>query len=363
MNIFEKLKQKYPHLKHDDTTDSFISYESLLFEYKTFRNSAVVYYAKNHPVFLLTGSDSIDFLNRISTNNIKILENNSVTTSLLLNEKGKFIDKITLYKLNDSIILSGSSGNTEKISRWLNKYVLSEDVHIKNISNDYGYFRIFGKKAEAFATLLFGNQISQVQLNKIKFFPYDLNVYLSKILLFRQITCYDIFSPVESTEKFLSTLIENLDFFDCSFIGSHAFEILRIEYGFPKFPNEINLDINPLEVEMLSFINGKKNNYIGHEVIASLSTKNNLQKKLHGIIFSENIEIEAEQEIYLNDEVIGFISSSVFSPKLVKRIGLCFIYQNSFEKINNHLIYVLFKNQKYEVKIVNLPILKYENIH
>lgn len=362
MSLFEKLKIKYPHIKYDELTKTYLAYESYLYEYKLFSYSAVVSFDSNQSIFLLTGNDALDFLNRVSTNNIVNLKNNSSMVTLILNEKGRFIDRIKIYRLNDSILIFPSIQNSERVFRWLTKFILTEDVQLKDISGEYSKFCIFGRKSIPFTTLLIGDENLNIEFDEVKFISQDLNVYVSKTKKFDSVLSYEFLVPFENSESFLERIIDNLNLFDCSFIGSLAQEILRVEMGYPDFPNEINLDTNPHDINLIQYVDDKKGCYIGQEVIARIETYGKIQKYLKGVIFSENIEIQTNQEIFYEDKKIGYITSSQFSPKLTKRIGLCLI-SKEYANLLSDKCYIVIKNQNFDVKIVNLPLVKYENIY
>ncbi|MGA2622641.1 MAG: hypothetical protein ABSF91_02200 [Bacteroidota bacterium] len=59
------------------------------------------------------GSDCLDFLHRLSTNDMNGLNLGEHRTTVLTSEKGRIIDIVTVLKLEDSLILTTSTGNSQ----------------------------------------------------------------------------------------------------------------------------------------------------------------------------------------------------------------------------------------------------------
>ena len=72
------------------------------------------YYKENIGVFRLDGKDVTDFLQRVSTNDLNKLSNKSTLRTVLLNDKGKIVDFVTLLKYDDVFMLIASAGNEMK---------------------------------------------------------------------------------------------------------------------------------------------------------------------------------------------------------------------------------------------------------
>ena len=54
--------------------------------------------------YSLSGKDSIDLINRLSTNNISDVDN-KITKTIFTNENGRIIDVVSIWKINDEKLL------------------------------------------------------------------------------------------------------------------------------------------------------------------------------------------------------------------------------------------------------------------
>ena len=69
----------------------------------------MVYINNNNDVFTISGSDSQDLLQRISTNDISLLNGSNHINTLLLNDKGKIESKMKMFNLDDSFLCISNS--------------------------------------------------------------------------------------------------------------------------------------------------------------------------------------------------------------------------------------------------------------
>ena len=83
----------------------------------------------------------------------------------------------------------------------------------------------------------------------------------------------------------------------CHSLEKKAYEIFRIKNGIPKFPNELNDEFNPHEVNLSCDVSPDKGCYIGQEVIARLQTYDKVQKKMKGLLIPSDMLPERDTEI------------------------------------------------------------------
>jgi folate-binding protein YgfZ len=108
-------------------------------------------------------------------------------------------------------------------------------------------------------------------------------------------------------------------------VGLKALNSLRIEAGIPRFGNELDDSIIPLEAELEKAIDFEKGCYIGQEIIARMKYRGHTNRLLRGIeIDSEDLPNE-KTAIYSGEKQIGYVTSAVKSPTLNKVIALGYV--------------------------------------
>lgn len=277
----------------------------------------------------LRGKDTLDFLHRISTNSVKDLGKEQITKTIFTTEKGRIIDLATVLNFEDYQILFTSPEHHSKVLRWLDKYIISDDVKVSDINGKYTLLEVCGPQADSFTTLICGKVVNSIAENSFKVISAEgMLFFLAKMRDEKNQLKYWVIADQLNGNRFITFALENKGIFDFNLIGEEAYNIYRVEQGIPAAPNEINDDYNPNEAGLLGYIDFKKGCYIGQEVIARLETYDKVQRSIKGIVFSD----KAGQNVYdlVNGDggESGKVTSVVYSLKCKKNIGLGYIRRN-----------------------------------
>lgn len=308
----------------------------------------------NNPVILkLVGKDSLDFLHRVSTNDIKNIQTFQKKNTLFLNEKGRFIDRTTLLNFGEHLLLIGLKDNQKKLINWINKYIITEEIETTDITDENIVIEIYGPQAESFLILILGDKLKEINCNNfIDFFVDEINLKIFINLEKYGIKIYKILIALNQLNSFVEYVLSNKCVFDLRFIGEAAYRIFRVEMGIPD-TTEINLNFNPHEINLTDEISFTKGCYIGQEVIARLETYDKVQRKLCGIIFNEYTDANEPAELMSEDkDTIGYLTVTADSELLNKKIGLAVLRKNYLEKNN---LAILINDKKTNISVVNLP--------
>ena len=98
----------------------------------------------------LTGPDSLDILNRISTNDLQQLAVGTMCDTLFVTPKGRLIDYCRVIKMGEELILIGSFFHSSHLIDWINRFVILEDVEVKDVSAEYAWLTLIGPHAKQF---------------------------------------------------------------------------------------------------------------------------------------------------------------------------------------------------------------------
>ena len=84
------------------------------------------YYPSTLSFFSVSGKDSFDLINRLSTNNINI-DQNVITQTIFTNENGRIIDLVSIWKIDeDNITLVCNTDNKKSLIYWIDKFTFEE---------------------------------------------------------------------------------------------------------------------------------------------------------------------------------------------------------------------------------------------
>ena len=273
---------------------------------------------KDRGIISVSGKDSKEFLQNIITNDINGVNKDNSIFSGIFTPQGKYLYEFFVIKSDNGYFLDSSDEFKEELKTFLEKYKLSSDVQIKDISNKYAVGVISNEKFEEIKKE--ENKSTQtIIFRSTPFFQDPRSKKLGSRVLSNLEKLY-------LTIKKLSLKIED----DRDYIN------IAHKAGIPiKSLKKLQNNLFGLEAnfEELSAINFKKGCYIGQENTARMKLKNKLRKKLLPLISDENLEIGSE--ITLNGNQIGKLLIANPYP-----FGLINIFDKKVSELKNKEILV-----------------------
>lgn len=271
-------------------------------------------YSEEIKILKLRGNDVTDFLHRVSTNDFKNFYDNKVRRTVLITEKGRIVDFITVLNVYSEFIVITSTGREKIVIDFLNKYIVTEDIEINSEKSDK--YTLIPEFEHDFEFLSGCNKLEGNYL-------YLDNYAYKKLVILSQ----------NAESDFQKVLLEN-----CEFINYNEYKKISINRGFLFESNELNEEINPLECYLKDYISFSKGCYIGQEVIARIDSQNKIPKLMVKII--SDYQLDDKTKIYVNIDggltECGFITSCVKIDN--KFLGFGFIKESNLSENYNYII-------------------------
>ena len=115
------------------------------------KKNAYYYLRSNSSVIKHSGSDSLDLLNRLTTNDLSNLNKLNPIRTLLTNNKGRIVDSLLILMRNDNdLYLLSDSNDQSKIINEIEKYTIIEDSILSDISKNISRLILYGKDIKSF---------------------------------------------------------------------------------------------------------------------------------------------------------------------------------------------------------------------
>jgi folate-binding protein YgfZ len=231
-------------------------------------------------VLRLGGSDRLDFVHRMSTNDVLHLESGQGLPTAFLTPIGRMIDLAFVFVREDDLLLLVGRGADEVVDAWIRKHIFfNDDVHVENITSDVALMGLRGPGAAALVSALvedgsanlarfdgISTVIGDAEVTVVRTFPFG-NDYL-------------LVTDKELAPVFWSTLRATVTSAGGAAVGELAVEAERIASGSPRFASELNEDYIPLEAGLRWAMSFNKGCYVGQEVIARMESHQRLAKRL-----------------------------------------------------------------------------------
>lgn len=252
-------------------------------------------------MLIARGVDVPDFLNRMTTNDMRGLAKGEDKTTLLLSDKGRILDLFRVFRDGSAYLIACSLCNEDKALAYLEKHVVTDDVEIIRSREKFVSVTVTGENVKEILSEC-GRLISEGKGGPGGGFIEEPKGYG---LLFCK----------EEVSGSLSVLTGGgRQMTECEY------ELWRIASGIPTAPGEISEEVNPLECGMIRHISFTKGCYVGQEVIARLDSQGKVPKQM--VIIESGSPIASGSRIITTDgKDCGFVSSVAAEGPSTKGLG------------------------------------------
>jgi aminomethyltransferase len=225
-----------------------VRYSSDLEEHMTVRKGVGVFDVSHMGEFVIQGTQALDLIQRVTSNDASKLVNGQAQYSCLPNESGGIVDDLIVYKIADNdYMLVVNASNIDKDWNWISRFNTRGAV-MKNISDDTCLFAVQGPKANA--TL---QKLTAVDLHAISYYHFTTanfagvdNVLLSNTG-YTGAGGFEVYVDKKWAQKIWNAIFDAGKEFDIKPIGLGARDTLRLEMGFCLYGNDIDDTTSPLE--------------------------------------------------------------------------------------------------------------------
>lgn len=339
--------------------DMPVQYEAgVIAEHMATREKCGLFDVSHMGEIFVEGEDAIDFVNRITTNDVTKLVDGQAHYSALTNEKGGVVDDLLVYRFDqDKLLLVVNASTTDKDWEWITSHKRDENVTLTNASADYCQIAIQGPLAREIA-----QKFTDVNLADIKYYHFTVDTFngVNAIISRTGYTGEDGFEIYADRDEAVRLWKDFLDYgerFGILPCGLAARNTLRLEAAMSLYGHEITDDISPLEAGLGWICKLNKGEFIGRDALLKLKEEG-LKRKLVGFEVTDRGIARDEMDVYVGDEKVGYVTSGSPAPYLKKNIGLAFV-PTEFAKTGQEIT-IDVRGRKLKAEIVPTPFYKRE---
>ncbi|MGG3916645.1 glycine cleavage system aminomethyltransferase GcvT [Parageobacillus thermoglucosidasius] len=331
-----------------------VQFSSIKEEHEAVRTRAGLFDVSHMGEFVVKGSDSLAFLQKMLTNDVAKLTDGRAQYTLMCYEDGGTVDDLLVYKKADGhYLLVVNAANIEKDFAWLNEHLIG-DVELADVSQETAQLALQGPLAEQVL-----QKLTNIDLSALKFFAFQDNVYLQEVKALISRTGYtgedgfEIYCRAEDAVALWEAILaagKEEGVLPC---GLGARDTLRFEAALPLYGQELAKDITPIEAGLGFAVKTNKDaDFIGKDVLKR-QKEEGTARKLVGIEMMDKGIPRHGYKVFANGEEIGFITTGTQSPTLKKNIGLALI-KSEFTDINAE-VEVEIRGKHLKAKVVATP--------
>lgn len=285
-------------------------------QYQALRQGAALQLRPDAGVLRLHDADRVDFLQRMTTNNIQALGAGRSCVTVLTSPTAKIVHVFTVVARADDLLLLPARGETAALARHLRGQIFFMDkVQVEDLSAQYSRMRLLGPQA---LTALAATGMQKQSIDDGDW--QEQHGLLAVAQRQYDLPGFEMLIP-PGKEKEIVTRLAAVHTVVLS--GDEAYHARRVELGRPLPGAELVREYNPLEAGLAWACAENKGCYTGQEIIARQVTYDKVTRSLVGITGAELLEAGAA--LKAEGREVGTVTSVAFSPALDAPIGLAIV--------------------------------------
>jgi folate-binding protein YgfZ len=269
------------------------------------------------------GTEAVQFLNGLITNDVKALEEGAWMRAAFPNVQGRLIAEARVLRLaGDKFLFDTEAATHERILKTLERFTLAGDFRVTDLTDELALVSLQGAQARSVVRATLGEEAARMERGRVLSVKWkERMLYLIRATHTAE-DGFDLFLSAADAVSLWDTLCDS----GARPFGFDALDILRIEAGEPRYGvdmDETNVVLEAVSSDAVSFTKGC---YVGQEIIARIHWRGHVAKKLAGLKFDEQGEIKRGDKVKTTDgKEIGRLTSPAFSPRLNRQIALGYI--------------------------------------
>jgi len=279
---------------------------------------------------VLSGADRRTYLHGLLTNDIATLGAGTGCYSAYLTPQGRMIADLWVYELGDVLLVSASAEVKASLLAKLDQFIFTEDVQLGDVSDTFAASAVLGP--DAAGAIAAAAALDQATLHALPLHGNLRATFQGQPAIVLKtadlgVDGYDVLVDANQHDVFRAALMRH----GAAALDQAALDALRVEAGIPRFHVDMDEDTIPLEAGIEArAISMTKGCYVGQEVIVRVLHRGHgrVAKKLTGLLFDANAQVENGAKIVSGEREIGRVTSTAWSPALERPVALGYVHRD-----------------------------------
>ena len=332
-------------------------YKSVLQEHMSVREDVGVFDISHMGRLLITGSEAVILLNRISTNNCAQIELMECQHAFFCNSLGGVIDDVLICRLGENdFFMIVNAMNREKDIRWINENRGSLKVAITDLTEKVPMIAVQGPKAPQTLQKIFGSEIDEIPHLRCSWSHLDGRKVLISRTGYTGEDGFEIYifegQGEEDALNLWNMILDAGKEFSIEPCGLAARDTLRLEAGYCLYGNELDEHTTPIEAGLKFGVKLDERDFIGKDVLLR-QMREGVKKTRIGLRMIERGIPRKGMKILKDNEEIGIVTSGTLSPLL--KVGIAMGYVPPDYSTPGTRVKISIRGRMAEAEVVKFP--------
>lgn len=299
--------------------DMPIQYEGIIAEHSWCRSQAALFDICHMGEFLFQGDFETNGLEDVFTFSVKTIPLGRSRYGFLLNEQGGIIDDLIVFRMaEDKVMIVVNAATAPKDFAAIKGRLTGGTF--TDITAATGKLDLQGPLSRYVMVELFGEEVATIPYFKF----ITMNILGVEAIVSRTGYTgelgYEIFIPSDKVCELWDLFLTDERVKPA---GLGARDVLRLEVGYSLYGSDIDEETTPLEAGLEAFVNFGKN-FVGKDALLRLKEQGVARTKVAFEVAGRRSP-RHHYDISASGNIVGNVTSGVFSPMLGKGVGIGFI--------------------------------------
>ncbi len=335
-----------------------VEYSGVNQEHINVRENVGIFDVSHMGELWIRGPESFGLVQRITSNDVAMLEPGKIQYTCFPNEEGGIVDDLLVYMFDrETYLLVVNASNIEKDYQWILKQNRNGAV-VENASDRISQVAVQGPHAGALL-----QRITSINLEEIPYYHFVTGEVAGAKEVIVSNTGYtgaggfELYMPDGDASRIWDELFEAGKDLGLQPAGLAARDTLRLEMGFCLYGNDIDDRTSPLEAGLGWITKFTEGNDFINRAALERQKETGVNRRLVGFELLERGIPRQHYPIFDHDgNPIGHVTSGTMSPMLKKGIGMGYVELPHSKKDSE--IKIGIRNKQIPAQVVKLPFYK-----
>jgi len=274
------------------------------------------------------GANAIPFVNYLTSNDVSKLIDGQAQYSALTTPEGTVIDDLLVYRFaEDHLLLVVNAGTTEKDWDWIKSHHTDQLLEVRDVSAAYCQLAIQGPDALGILQPLTDLPLAEIKYYHFREGKVDGVPAIVSRTGYTGEDGFEVYAAADKAEQLWNKLLDVGKFGAAAGVlpcGLAARNTLRLEAGMSLYGHEIDETTTLLEANLGWICKLNKGEFVGRERLAQ-QKEAGVTRRLIGFEITERGIARDGQDVLVNGNVVGRVTSGGPAPYLKKNIGFAYV--------------------------------------
>ena len=290
-------------------------------EHRAVRERCGLFDVSHMGEFWITGPGAVDFVDHVTTNDVRALAVGQVHYSTILNQRGTIEDDCLVYRFADRIMMVVNASNAAKDFGLIAPHAARFGASIVDASDATALLALQGPEAEQIF-----QPLTSTPLGDIAYYHFTEGEVAGHAAIVSRTGYtgedgFELYLPNASAVPVWRALLATDRVVPA---GLGARDTLRLEMGMALYGNDIDDTTTPLEAGLAWLVKLNKGDFVGRDALVAQKARG-LERKLVGFTMADRSFPRHGYPVFYDGAPSGEVRSGTMSPTLGTPIGTCYL--------------------------------------